>query len=55
LGYVGYYWNDQGLFLEIMYNPAAKLKGFFGGGGGKGEGDEKLSDYFYGQLKQYQP
>jgi hypothetical protein len=43
-GYLGFYWSDKGLFLEITYNPASKTKGFFGGV--KGEGDEKLADYF---------
>lgn len=42
--YIGYYWTENGLFLELNYNPASKTKGFFGGV--KGEGDEKLPDYF---------
>ena len=29
---------------EITYNPGAKNKGFWGGN--KGEGEEKLADYF---------
>jgi hypothetical protein len=33
----------------MNYNPAAKTKGFFGGA--KGEGDEKLPDYFEGFIR----
>lgn len=46
-----YYWTETGLFLELNYNPASKTKGFFGGV--KGEGDEKLPDYFQGQIREY--
>ena len=34
----------EGLFLEINYDPGAKNRGFFGNS--KGDGDEKLLDYF---------
>lgn len=26
-----YYWNDKGLLLQLIYNPGAKSKSFFGG------------------------
>lgn len=35
--FLGYYWNNEGLFLEVNYNPALKTKGFFGGVKGEGE------------------
>ena len=48
--YLGYYWSDSGLFLEISYGAKSK-GGFFGGG--KAEGEEKLADYIEGTLKKY--
>jgi hypothetical protein len=50
---IALYWCDKGLFLEIVFNPSSKTRGFFGSA--KGEGDEKLPDYFEGHLKQFSP
>jgi hypothetical protein len=39
----------------MTYNPLSKQRSFFGGGGKNLVGDERLADYFEGQLKRYKP
>jgi hypothetical protein len=46
---------EDGIFVEISYNPLAKQKGFFGGGGKNLVGDERLADYFEGYVRYYKP
>jgi hypothetical protein len=37
---------EEGLFVELTYNPLSKQRGFFGGGGKNFVGEERLADYF---------
>lgn len=49
-----YYWCvEEGLFLEIQYNPSAQNRRFFGGSKNQTTGDAQYHDFFEGTLKKF--
>jgi hypothetical protein len=53
--YIAYYWSiEEGLFLELAYNPQSKQSRFFSNPKTY-VGEEKLADYFEGVLRKYNP
>jgi hypothetical protein len=45
---------QEGLFLELQFNPSSKKSRFFGGGAAL-TGDAQFHDFIEGTLKKYNP
>lgn len=43
---------QEGLFLELQYNPSSKNRRFFGGSNIT-SGESQFQDFFEGTLKKY--